>query len=301
MPVHASTKGISHQEWLEYRRSGIGGSDSSVIMGVNPWKSLFDLWMEKTGEFVQDISSERMYWGNVLEDVVAKEFMIRRGKKVRRKNAILQHPEYEWMLGNLDRVVIGEKALLECKTTSAFNNWDEVPDYYYAQVQHYMAVTGYEKAYLAVLIGGQEYKDFVIPRNQPYIDGLIEAEKEFWQMVQDKTPPELDGSESCTKIINQKYPGGNVEEVDLPMDAFQLVNEYDESKEAEKEAKKRKDAASNKLKDMLGNHEKGRIYDRKITWSSFSKVVVDTDKLKLEPELYEKYTKEQNQRRFTIK
>ena len=295
------TTEMTHEQWLEERRKGLGGSDASVIMGVNPWKSPFDLWMEKTGEFIQDISNERMYWGNVLEDVVAKEFMLRTGKKVRRKNAILQHPEYEWMLGNLDRVVIGEKALLECKTTSAFNNWDEVPDYYYAQVQHYMAVTGYEKAYLAVLIGGQEYKDFEIPRNQPYIDGLIEAEKEFWQMVQDKTPPELDGSESCTKIINSKYPGGNKEEIDLPMDAFTLIGEYEEAKHEEKEAKTRKDAATNKLKDMLGNNETGRIYDRKITWSTFKKVVVDTDKLKLEPELYSKYTKEQNQRRFTIK
>ena len=295
------TREMTHEQWLEERRKGIGGSDASVVLGVNPWRSPFDLWMEKTGEYVQDNENEKMYWGNVLEDLVAKEFMKRTGKKVRRKNAIMKHPTHGWMIANVDRVVVGEKALLECKTTSAFNQWDDVPDYYYAQVQHYLAVTGLHHAYLAVLIGGQQYKDFEIPRNDAYIEKLIESEREFWRLVKNKIPPELDGSESCTRIINSKYPGGDKEEVDLPMDAFELVNEYDEAKEAEKEAKNRKDTATNKLKDMLGNNEKGRIYDRNITWSSFSKVVVDTDKLKLEPELYEKYTKEQNQRRFTIK
>lgn len=297
-----NTKDMSYEQWLEQRRKGIGGSDSSVIMGVNPWRSAFDLWMEKTGEYVQDNSNERMYWGNVLEDVVAKEFAKRTGKKVRRKNAILQHPDHDWMIANVDRLVVGEKALLECKTTSAFNQWDEVPHYYYAQVQHYLAVTGLEMAYLAVLIGGQQYKDFEIPRNEEYIEALIEAEAHFWQLVQTKTPPEMDGSESCTKMLAKKYPKSNGEEIELPPDAFKLVQEYESAKQSEKDMKNIKETAGNKLKKMLGDNERGFIFDRKVTWSTFMKSTLDTKKLEEEkPEIYAVYSEEKPQRRLTVK
>ena len=302
MKVLKSTKEISHDEWLKQRMKGCGGSDAATIMGVNPWRSPFDLWMEKTGEFVQDASNEKMYWGTVLEDIVAREFTKRTGKKVRKRNAILQHPDHGWMIANVDRLVVGERAILECKTTSAFNQWDEVPEYYYAQVQHYLAVTAYHKAYLAVLVGGQEYRDFEIQRNDAYITELIEKESDFWRKVKNGEPPDLDGSESCTQMVSKLYPEGKDEEIDLPMDAFRIVENYEAAAQEEKDAKERKDAAANQLKDMLRTNERGRIYSRLVTWKTVTSRRLDTKTLEAEqPEIYERYVKESISRRFTVK
>lgn len=142
-----NTSAMSRNDWLEHRRHGIGGSDAAVIMGVSPWKSLMDLWLEKTGQYVEGIDSESMYWGRVLEDVIAKEFAIRNKLKIRRVNAILQHPDHPYMIANVDRVIVGRKEGLEIKTGHEFSSqhWENgVPAYYYAQVQHYMAVTGFK-------------------------------------------------------------------------------------------------------------------------------------------------------------
>lgn len=151
--VLAKNSEMSRDEWLIERRKGIGGSDASIILGLNKWKTPFELWLDKTGQVpVSESQSEAAYFGSLLEDIVAKEFEIRSGKKVRRKKAILRHPEYNFILANVDRMIVGEKAILECKTTSAYNlkEWEdeEIPESYIVQVQHYLGVLGpeYRKA-----------------------------------------------------------------------------------------------------------------------------------------------------------
>jgi len=119
--VLVKTREMSREEWLRTRKKGIGGSDASVVLGFNPWKSPFELYIEKTSDDIRELDSEAVYWGTVLEDVIAEEFTRRTGKKVRRQNKVFIHPEYDFMIANIDRDVVGEKALLECKTTSAFN------------------------------------------------------------------------------------------------------------------------------------------------------------------------------------
>lgn len=176
--VFAKTKDMPKAEWLRLRRNGIGGSDAAAIMGLSPWRTAMDVWLEKTGEFTEDESqdNEKMYWGTALEDVVAREFMTRTGLKVRRRNAILQHRKHHFMIANVDRLVIGHKAGLECKTTGQYSadDWTMgVPDYYIPQVQHYMAVTGYDTWYVAVLIGGQEYKHYEVPRDDGFIREVL--------------------------------------------------------------------------------------------------------------------------------
>lgn len=153
--VLAKNSEMSRDEWLIERRKGIGGSDASIILGLNKWKTPFELWLDKTGQVpVSESQSEAAYFGSLLEDIVAKEFEIRSGKKVRRKKAILRHPEYNFILANVDRMIVGEKAILECKTTSAYNlkEWEdeEIPESYIVQVQHYLGVLGpeYRKASL---------------------------------------------------------------------------------------------------------------------------------------------------------
>ena len=148
--------------WLKLRNKGLGGSDAGIIVGVNPWKSPYQLWLEKTGQVEPENISEKeaVYWGTQLEDMVAREFTKRTGKKVQR-HGMLESVAYPFLLANVDRLVVGEDAGLECKTTSAFKykDWegDNVPDSYYVQCQHYMMVTGLPRWYIAALIGGQHY------------------------------------------------------------------------------------------------------------------------------------------------
>ena len=300
-----NTSAMSRNDWLEHRRCGIGGSDAAVIMGVSPWKSLMDLWLEKTGQYVEGIDSESMYWGRVLEDVIAKEFAIRNKLKIRRVNAILQHPDYPYMIANVDRVIVGRKEGLEIKTGHEFSSqhWENgVPAYYYAQVQHYMAVTGFKLWHVAVLIGGNKYEQFVVHRSEDYINELISAEAEFWQMVQEERPPAFDGSAASTKLLNQMYPQATEEEKPLPQQAFQLVQQYEEAAEEEKAAKERKEEAANKLKDMLSEYSKGFIFDRKVCWTNVTVKRFDTKRFKKDnPDLHDQYVNESTYRRFSIK
>lgn len=300
-----NTLDMSSNEWLKHRRDGIGGSDSSVIMGINPWRSPMDLWLEKTEQYTEDIDSEAMYWGRVLEDVVSREFVIRNKTKVRRINAILQHPDYPFMIANLDRVVVGKKEGLEIKTGHEFSAqyWnDEVPAHYYAQVQHYMAVTSFKVWHIAALIGGNKYKQFKVLRNENYIKELIKAEQDFWELVQTGQPPELDGSEASARAVSRLYPEAKEGEIDLPPDAFSLVQQYEEAAGREKAAKLEKDEAANKLKAMLGDAERGTIYDRKVSWTNVSQSRFDGKAFQKDHEgLYKDYCRESTFRRFSIK
>lgn len=301
--VLAKTIDMERQEWLGHRRGGIGGSDAPVIMGVNPWRSLMDLWLEKTGEYTEDVDNEAMYWGRTLEDIVAREFVKRTGKKVRRRNALLKHRKYPWMLANVDRLVVGEYTGLEVKTTNAFYQDDgSCPVHYYAQVQHYMAVTNREMWYVAVLAGGQRFYLYSVPRSEAYIEAMIQLEAEFWNLVETGRPPEMDGSEASGRVLNRLYPEAKKGEIGLPTDAFALVQQYEQAAEDEKEAKLKKDEAANRLKAMLGEAERGFVYDRKVNWTNVTTARFNNKAFREEHEdLYQQYCKESSYRRFSIK
>jgi len=305
--VLVKTLNMDRNEWLEWRRRGIGGSDAAAVAGLNPWKSPIEVYLEKIGELPEPEDNEKMYWGRVLEDVVAKEFTERTGKKVRRRNAMLQHPEYTFMIANVDRVLVGEKVGLECKTTSEYakDNWkdDRVPDYYILQCQHYMAVTGYQGWWIAVLIGGNKLAYKYIERDEDIINYLIQIESEFWQMVQDRIPPAVDGSESSAEILKILYPESEPDsETILPSEAETLISEYELACEEERKAKERKEEAANKLKALLGEYETGRIGDRLVSWKTVRSYRLDSKALKAaHPEIYQEFAREHSYRRFSIK
>ena len=212
---------IDREQWLRERKKGIGGSDVAAILGLSKWKSAYDIWVDKTTDVLQEeYSNESIYWGNVLEEIVAQEFSKQTGVKVRRNNKILQHPEYYWMRASIDRKIVGENALLECKTTSEYNKneWkdDEIPLNYILQCMHYLAVTGFEKCYIACLVGGRHFIYKEILRNEEVIKVLVEKERIFWQEhVEKNIPPEVDGSESCKKLLDSQYEPVDNLEVDL--------------------------------------------------------------------------------------
>lgn len=305
--VLVKTLDMERDEWLEYRKQGIGGSDAAAILGINPWKTPMDVWLEKTGEFEDEPrDNEKMYWGNVLEDVVAKEFSIRTGLRVRRRNAILKHKKHNFMIANVDRLVIGHKAGLECKTAGhyASDDWEMgVPEFYQAQVQHYMAVTGYEAWYVVVLIAGQEFKFFKLTRDNQFIKDMIDAERDFWQKVQNMTPPPIDGTKASCELIKRLYPKSEKDkEIQLPYEAYQLIQQYEQASVSVKQAQLLKDEAANKLKEMLGTAEKGFIHDRQVSWSSVYQERLDSNALKKDhPAIYNNYLKENSYRRFSIK
>ena len=212
------TENLDRDQWLKVRKGGIGSSDAAAAVGLNPYHSQLELWMEKTGRApvappgdggADDLSP--MYWGSLLEPIVAAHYTRRTGNRVRRINAVLQHPEHPWMLANIDREVMGapDVQLLECKTAGIQGAWlwrDGVPEYVQLQVQHQLAVTGKQAADVAVLLGGQELQIFRIERDEELIAQLITLEREFWGYVERDQQPPADGSDSADRALRALYP-----------------------------------------------------------------------------------------------
>ena len=183
------TKNLSQAEWLEVRRQGIGSSDCAAACGLNPYMSMLELWMIKTGRIQQSIEDESeghapLYWGKRLEPLVAEYYSMHTNYKVRRVNAVLQHPEPDkhFMLANLDYSVVGDAdvQILECKTAGEYGAklWrDGVPLYVLCQVQHQLAVTGKKAAHICVLICGHETRIFKVTRSESVIQHIINAER----------------------------------------------------------------------------------------------------------------------------
>lgn len=308
MIQHINIKQFSREEWLQERQSGLGGSDAGTILGVNKWKSKTQLFFEKRNpELRQEIDNEYIYWGNVLEDVVAKEFENRTGKRVRRDNRMLRHPEHKFMFANMDRVVVGEKALLECKTTSQYNKdlWegDDIPAQYLCQVQHYMAVTGYEKAYIAVLLGGNTFIWKEIERDEELISILINAEKDFWENnIQAGAIPEIDGSNATSDFINHMYKEIDNEEIALGEDVNPLLKGIEACKRDIKETKELQSKYENQLKDQLGHNIAGKTESYLVTWKPQTRKSLDSKRLKEEQaDLIKDYYKESETRVLRIK
>lgn len=305
--VLISTKNMERDEWLEWRRKGIGGSDAAAIAGLSRYKSPLAVWLEKTGQIEPEEPGEAAYWGTILEDIVAQEFAKRTGMKVRRRNAILKHPQHEWMIANVDRMLVGASEGLECKTTSAFSakEWegDEVPTPYIIQVQHYMAVTGAKAWWLAVLIGGQRFVHKRIERDDELIQQLIEIERDFWENhVVPCVPPEMDGSTASTELLKRMYPEGKPNTINLPSEAGELIETLDLLNEELKALEIRKAECENRLKAMLGENEVGRFGERLVTWKNIVTNRFDSKAFaKDHPELYEKYLKKSQYRRFSVK
>ncbi len=263
-----------HAKWLETRNAGIGGSDASVIMGLNSYKSPYQLWLEKTGQAeAPDLSHvQAVYWGSKNEANVADWFQETTGKKAR-KLGTLRSRAYPFMLANVDRTVIGENAGLEIKTAgvSQAKKWkgDEIPDAYYCQCLHYLAVTGADRWYIAVLIGGNEALYKTVERNEEDIKALIQAEADFWHLVETNTPPPVDGSASCAAALSERFKGGG-ESILLPSEAERVIQSLEDDKAILDSLKNQISLKENKLKELLGDAEEGSTDRFRVIWKSTS-------------------------------
>ncbi|KAB8139066.1 hypothetical protein F9U64_01320 [Gracilibacillus oryzae] len=304
-----STVDMSHQEWLQERTKGIGGSDAATVLGLNKYKTPFELFLEKTGQsLVDDEQAEAAYFGNQLEDLVAKEFEIRSGKKVRKHNFMMQHQKHQFIMANIDRKVVGEDALLECKTASAYlaKDWegDEIPDSYLVQVQHYLGVTGYKKAYIAVLIGGQRFVWKEIERDDELIKMIFDAEIHFWtEHVKKNVAPPLDGSSAAEEYLKKRYEESEEgKTIDLAFDYANKINHLNELNSSIKELTEQKKQIENELKYELKEAETGIVKNYQVNWKPIKQQRVDSKKLKEHfPEVYQKVAKEISFRKFNVK
>lgn len=295
-------------EWLKERQRGIGGSDVGAILGVNKWKTPFQVYLEKTEEITEaSETSEAAYWGTELEDMVAREFAKRTGKKVRRDNKHFVSRNYPFMVANIDRRVVGENSILECKTVNQFGakEWeeDEIPASYLLQVQHYLYVCEADKGYIAALIGGQRFIWKEVEKDEELISMIIQAEKDFWNMVQHKTPPALDGSSAAEKYVNEKFKLAEPSlEIDLSLKYENMIKEYLALKEQFKDLGDEVKKYENNIKLGLGEAERGRAKNYVVNWNNVVSNRVDSKTLKSKyPDIYKEVCKESLSRRFSIK
>ena len=295
-------------EWLQERQKGIGGSDVGAILGLNKYKTAFEVYLEKTEPILEvKEQSESAYWGDQFEEVVAKEFEKRTGKKVRRDRRHFQHKDYPFMVANIDRKVVGENSVLECKTANQFlsKDWEdeEIPASYLVQVQHYLAVTGAEKGYIAVLIGGQKFVWKEVERDEELINMIIDSERNFWKLVENGIPPELDGSSAAEKWVNEKFKEVN-KELAVQFDSTwkEKLDKLQDLKENKKVIESNIKEIENQLKNTLGHSEIGIAPGYSINWKEVLTSRIDSKKLKSEfRDIYDKCLKETKSRRLTIK
>lgn len=298
---------ITREQWLEYRRSGIGGSDASTIVGLNPYSSLYYLFCDKMGALPEKEDNEAMRQGRDLEQYVANRWMERTGKRVKRNNTMWRSTVWPWMLADIDREVVGENAGLECKTTSVYNKHDfaggEIPLTYYVQCQHYMAVMGFDRMYLAVLVLNRGFYDFVIERDEEEISSLAAAEGEFWDRLQREEPPELDGSDATMTALKQLYPEEDSGlELTLPSDTASELKQFQHIQEAITDLQNERDAIKARTMARMGEAALAVAQDMTCSWVTRRRTSVDTAALKKEfPEIYRKYLKTTEYRVFSVR
>ncbi len=303
-----STANMTREEWLQWRTCGIGGSDVSIIAGINAYTSIYQLWQLKTGQReLKEADNEYTHFGTILEPVMKKEFTQRTGLKVRNRRAIYQSDEYPFMIADLDGVVKdnGELCVFEAKTASAYklDTWENgVPLEYLYQVQHYLAVTGWKKAYIAALIGGNHFIYHVIERDETMISEIIGLEKAFWEgCVLAKAEPPMDGSEATKEFLNETYAQAVPKVIELPEETLELCAAYDDLNSRIEDLKEQKEAVTNQMKFYLKENEKGVVGGREITWKNVTTTTFDRKRLAKEhKELYEAYCTQSQYRRFQV-
>ena len=312
------TRKLSQAEWLDIRKQGIGSSDCASACGLNPYMSMLELWMIKTGRVKQSIEDESkghapLYWGKQLEPLVAQYYSMHTNTKVRRVNAVLQHrdPDKYFMLANLDYSVVGDAdvQILECKTAGEYGAklWrDGVPLYVLCQVQHQLAVTGKKAAHICVLICGHETRIFKVTRSESVIQHIINAERYFWDCVEKDVPPEADASHSASKALQQLYPEHvPLSTTDLSADdnANQQFEQLIQARQQIEKHQEQFDLLKHQLQAQIQEAERATFRTGSVTWKKAKDSISLDSKalLKLHPEMLTQFPQsKQGTRRFNI-
>jgi len=296
------------KEQLEERKNYIGGSDAPAVLSLSRWNTPLYVWSVKTGQISEKDISEKLAvkLGSKLEDTVSDLFTEETGKKVYRVNETLYHPKYNFLAANIDRRVIGEKAGFEAKTASGWKvkEWEgeEIPQEYIIQCLHYLAVTGWDRWYIACLIGNQKFVWKVIEREEKIIADIIKKEAHFWNtfVIPKVMPATISALDSDTLYqLYHKVEEGS--EVDLGDEAEKIIESIEALQEDEKSLGLQIDQQKNSLKAILKENEVGITKNHKVSWKPQITKRLDIQSLKEEnPGIYDKYSKQTESRVLRI-
>ena len=305
--VIAKTDNISREQWLALRLHGIGGSDVAAAIGMSRYRSPLDVYLDKTGKVAEQSDNESMYWGRIMEPLLRDEFARRTGFTVKPSPFMFASVKFPFMIANVDGCVVekdGTKALLELKTANGFavKEWEDgLPPEYFLQVQHYLAVLGLPKAYVAVLIGGNNFRYQYIDRDEDTIQTIIAMESAFWNnyIVTGKEPPV---DEHSADALNTLYPKSKKSEVVLTAEADETVAKYMKLKEQEDNLKREKTVCENQLKALLKDNAVGVTPQGfTVSWKSATRSSLDSARLKKEqPNIVAAYTSSTTYRKFGV-
>lgn len=294
----------SREDWLALRSRYIGGSDAASVAMLNEFQSPYALWCEKRGITKPFEGNERTRVGTYLEDYVAQRFEEETGKKVRKSNFSFINEDYPWAIADVDRLIVGEDAILECKTTSELNlkhyRDGDYPARFYVQCQHYMAVLNKQTAYLAVLIGNKDFRWYTIPRNDAEIKALMEAEEQFYQWMESGEEPPANPVDA--ESIELAHPTANGTSIEL-FGSQNIMRQFLEIKARIAELEKEADGIAAVLKQDMGDAEKGTDGQYVVTWANRTKTTFDKKAFQKDnPQInLSKWEKTTNYRAFSIK
>lgn len=293
--------------WLDLRRNGIGGSEAAAVaLGADPWTTAFEVYWSKKGRVDGKEQTRQMEWGHRLEESIRRWFADVTGLRVIHEKIMYQHPDHPWMLANMDGLV-DDDAILECKNTDARHeeSWADGPPLHYTlQTLHYLAVSGRQRAYVAVLIGGNNPKYHVIERDDETIGMLIEREWQFWEqhVLADVEPP-VTARESDAELLNSLWTPAD-KEILLPPAGVDDLAELARIKAEIASLEEQKLGCENRVKALLGDNAVGVDVDGKplVTWKAHDDTRVDPKRLRAElPEVFETYSNTKQVRTFLSK
>ncbi|MCJ8341398.1 MAG: YqaJ viral recombinase family protein [Cetobacterium sp.] len=277
-----------HDKWLETRKLGIGGSDIAAILGQNSHKCSLEVWEDKING--SEFTGNRFtHFGHKLEPVVADEFSERFPEFL--ISELDRTLKVNHSLANIDRLLWHPSkgyGVLECKTTSTYNAkaWEgeNVPQEYYCQVMHYLAVTGLQYAYIACLIGGNDFKEFYIARNERECDHILNSCEKFWNdYIASGLQPPPDGSDAYSEY--QKKKAQTIDsKIEIEIEDSDFTNKYDELSLKIKELEKEQNIIKQKWIDEMieKNANKAIIGNKKITLITQKRESIDKKKFKEE-------------------
>lgn len=300
-----TTTGMTREQWLSERKKGIGGSDAAAVIGQSKWATPYTVYLDKLGILPDKEDNEALRQGRDLEEYVARRFTEETGKRVQRCNYMIRNDAYPFAIADIDRRVIGENAGLECKTTSTLDlrqfHGVEFPERYYVQCVHYLAVTGADRWYLALLVFGKEFHVYCLERDEAEITALMKAEAEFWEMVQRQEPPDVSGLEADSNALDAVYENSADREIDL-LGMGDLAHRLKIASMALDAAKQAKDEIVNTIKDYMKTANKAHLRGYTITWKTQERRTLDVAALKMAyPQIpFDSYTKVSTSRPFRI-
>lgn len=299
--------GVDNKEWIRLRKSGIGGSDAGAICGVNPYSSAMKVFRDKTSEEIEETDNEAVRIGHDLEDYVAQRFMEATGLRVRKSNFMYRSKEHPFMIADVDRLVVGEDAGLECKTASAYNEdkWadGDIPLHYVMQCCHYMAVTGKRTWYIAAVILGRKFTFRKLEWDDKLINRLIEVEEDFWNnhVIQGIIPPP-DGSKACDEVIEKYFHTAKKASAVKLVGFDEKLRRREEIAGFIEELEGEKKQIEQEIKLFMKENEFANSEQFRVSWKNIDSTRLDTERIKEErPEFYIDYGKVSHSRRFEVK